>query len=158
MVLVATRKQRVDITSVCVGAPAGRGGLLGYVLRYYDLVRRREWTEITHSSLNIGSEESRGEMLNWALEVWNVFASLIPIKAPVPDGVVAFGVGRRPSLQDSQEVKSCAKVILGITGDWPQALPHIAVILIVGERDNARQERLALKSRQIKTYWVLCHQ
>ena len=63
-VLVATRKQRVDITGVSVGTLVGRGGVLGYVLCCYDLVRRREWTEITHSSLNIGSEESRGEMLN----------------------------------------------------------------------------------------------
>ena len=41
----------------------------------------------------------------------------IPIEAPVPEGVVAFGAGRRPALQDSQEVKSSAEVLLGITGD-----------------------------------------
>ena len=68
----------------------------------------------------------------------------IPIEAPIPDGVVAFGAGRRPALQDSQEVKSSAEVLLCITGDWPQTLPHIAVVL--GERDNAREERLALKT------------
>lgn len=45
-VLVATRKQRVDITGVSVGTLVGRGGVLGYVLCCYDLVRRREWTEI----------------------------------------------------------------------------------------------------------------
>ena len=41
----------------------------------------------------------------------------IPIEAPIPDGVVAFGAGRRPALQDSQEVKSSAEVLLCITGD-----------------------------------------
>ena len=48
MVLVATRKQGVDITGVCIGPPAGRGGVLGYVLCCHYLVRRREWTEIAN--------------------------------------------------------------------------------------------------------------
>ena len=41
----------------------------------------------------------------------------IPIEALVPNGIAAFGGGRRPALQESQEMKSCAKVLLGITCD-----------------------------------------
>ena len=79
----------------------------------------------------------------------------LPIKAPAPWVIASFRAALRPPLQESQEVKSCAEVLLGITCNGPKTIPHIAVILIVGKGDNARKKRLALKiSRKVKPHFI----
>ena len=79
----------------------------------------------------------------------------LPIKAPVPWVIASFRAALRPPLQESQEVESCAEVLLGITCNGPKTIPHTAIILIVGEGDSARKKRLALTiSIKVKPHFI----